>query len=88
MATDTPSSPQVQKLLTMYTPTDDCPVPVEVIRYVIQHHEKGGVARPSDPTHLMADIAYKFPVTFPFSTTDVNFATITIPKKAGFLVKI
>ena len=73
---------QMQKLLTMYTPTDDMRVPVDVIRYV------ASVSAETSPTHLMADIDYKYPVSIPFSATDVNFADVSIPKQVGFLVKI
>ena len=76
---------QIQKLLTMYQPLDDQRVPVDVIRYVAR---QGGVATGADPAHLMLDIGYRYPISFPFSITDVNFATIDLPIIADYLVKI
>ena len=34
----------------------------------------------TDPTKLMVDVSYQFPVTFPFSYADVNYNDIKIPK--------
>ena len=66
----------------MYQPLDDQRVPVDVIRYV------ANVATRSDPAHLMLDIGYRYPISFPFSATDVNFATIDLPKITDYLIKI
>ena len=73
------------KLLTMYQPLDDQRVPVDVIRYIAS---RGGVAAGTNPAHLMLDIGYRYPISFLFSATDVNFSTIDLPKIADYLVKI
>ena len=66
----------------MYQPLDDQRVPVDVIRYI------ANVATRSDHAHLMLDIGYRYPISFPFSATDVNFATIDLPKITDYLIKI
>ena len=68
----------------MYTPHDgyEGRVPNSVIRYVA---ENGSYTNPFD---LMVDQSYRFPVEFPYSPTDTNFASINIPKELDFLLKI
>jgi myosin-5 len=67
---------QVQKILTMYTPGDlEEKVPALVIRAVV---EKG--ADKADPSKLMMDTAFVFPVTFPFIPSAPKFAMIEIPQ--------
>ncbi len=79
---------QIQKILTMYTPMDgEERVPAAVIRSVV---ERG--ADRADPSKLMMDTAFQFPVVFPFSECHVDFAQVNIPsalkKDLEFLVKL
>jgi myosin-5 len=76
---------QIQKLLSMYTPSVDYEqrVPAAVINHIVEecsHKVRTG--------HLMTDEGYSFPVLFHYIPTDVNFATITVPRGLDFLIKI
>ncbi|XP_062512560.1 unconventional myosin-Vb-like isoform X2 [Corticium candelabrum] len=78
---------QIQKILTMYTPVNEFEerVPVSVIRAVVAQ----GADR-ADPSRLMMDISFMYPVTFPFVPVDVNLGSVTVPSKLklNFLKKI
>lgn len=64
--------------------TDDHRVPVDVIRHVATYGKQRNPGA-EDSAHLTVDISYRFPVLFPYSPTDINFATLAVPK---FLNKI
>lgn len=68
----------------MYTPRDGYEerVPGLVIRYVAHN---GSHTNSSD---LMTNPMYTFPVEFPYSPTDIDLATIAVPEKLNFLLKI
>ena len=57
-------------------------VPLEVIRYVANREKS------IDPTKLMADVSYQFPVDFPFSHSNVNYADMILPRELNHLIKI
>ena len=71
----------------MYTPVNEFEerVPVSVIRAVVAQ----GADR-ADPSRLMMDISFMYPVTFPFVPVDVNLGSVTVPSKLklNFLKKI
>ena len=62
----------------MYTPSSGFEerVPIAIIRYIAKKNQSSK----TDPTKLMVDVSYQFPVTFPFSYADVNYNDIKIPK--------
>ena len=79
---------QIQKILTMYTPMDgEDRVPAAVIRAVV---ERG--ADRADPSKLMMDSSFQFPVVFPASVSSVDFAQVHLPPalahELDFLEKI
>ena len=80
--------PQVQKILTMYTPANEFEerVPVSVIR---QAAKRSGADK-ADPSRLMADVNHMLPVTFPYTPSAVNFTTLAFPSslKLNFLARI
>lgn len=70
----------------MYTPSVEFErrVPSSVIQFVGQYHRRSG----SETESLMIDARYQFPVTIPYSPMLVNYATLPVPKKIEFLVKV
>ena len=44
-------------------------VPIAIIRYIAKKNQSSK----TDPTKLMVDVSYQFPVTFPFSYADVRY---------------
>ena len=55
----------------MYTPSSGFEerVPITIIRYIVKKNQSSK----TDPTKLMVDVSYQFPVTFPFSYADVSY---------------
>ena len=59
-------------------------VPIAIIRYIAKKNQSSK----TDPTKLMVDVSYQFPVTFPFSYADVSYNDMKIPKRFKHLIKI
>ena len=77
---------QIQKLVIMYTPSSGFEerVPIAIIRYIAKKNQSSK----TDPTKLMVDVSYQFPVTFPFSYADVSYNDMKIPKRFKHFIKI
>ncbi|XP_065187492.1 unconventional myosin-Va-like isoform X2 [Sycon ciliatum] len=71
---------QIQKLLTMYTPTNEFEkrVPATVIK-AVNAHFKGR----SDPSKLMLDISELLPVSFSYKPIDRDLRDIGVPDDLG-----
>ena len=69
----------------MYTPSSGFEerVPIAIIRYIAKNQSSK-----TDPTKLMVDVSYQFPVTFPFSYANVSYNDMKIPKRFKHLIKI
>ena len=76
--------PQVQKILTMYTPGDqESKMPASVIRQVV---ERGSVSSATGvKPQLMMNVQRQFDVVFPFVGDPTDFAAIKLPKNLTYL---
>ena len=78
----------MQKLLTMYTPASDFEerVPVEVIRRVV--HKKQTKISSEGSDNLMFNVKHRFPVSFPYSPVEVDFASVSLPHQLKCAIRI
>ena len=74
---------QIRKLVTPSSGLEER-VPIAIIRYIAKKNQSSK----TDPTKLMVDVSYQFPVTFPFSYADVSYNDMKIPKRFKHLIKI
>ena len=69
----------------MYTPSSGFEerVPIAIIQYIAKKNQSSK----TDPTKLIVNVSYQFPVTFPFSYGDVSYSDMKIPKRFKHLFR-
>jgi len=74
------TSPQIIKLLNLYTPDEyEERVPITFIRKVQDHLQKTRDAETEAQARLLMDTKFAFPVRFPFNPSNVRLEDIEVP---------